>query len=155
MHVVTAGGNATPFGPANAMGFGSSDPSPAPDGRRVAFLFGNDGLRVLDRTSGAMASWNMPGAIFPAWSRDGAEIAFVRDGRIGLIRPDGTGLRELTAPGGDIPAYHGPLAWSPDGRYLLATALLRGTLVVVRLADNVAVPLGPWSARFGSATWRP
>jgi TolB protein len=62
----------------------------------------------------------------PAWSPDGAWIAFRRkelDGpnatlgkQIWIMRGDGSGSRALTSD----PAFdHGQPAWSPDGRYLL------------------------------------
>ncbi len=56
-----------------------------------------------------------PGAD-PAVSPDGRLIAYVRDGRIWLMRPDGSEQRQLTATGGFRPV------WSPDGRRLVFTA---------------------------------
>jgi dipeptidyl aminopeptidase/acylaminoacyl peptidase len=55
-----------------------------------------------------------PGAD-PAVSPDGRLIAYVRNGRIWLIRPDGSEQRQLTATGGFRPV------WSPDGRRLVFT----------------------------------
>ena len=59
----------------------------------------------------------------PAWSSDGAWIAFNRKPprvaagkQLGLIHPDGGELYFLTD---DAQVHHGPPAWSPDGRYLL------------------------------------
>jgi len=59
----------------------------------------------------------------PAWSPDGAWIAFNRKPprvaagkQLGLMRPDGSELYFLTD---DAKVHHGPPAWSPDGRYLL------------------------------------
>ncbi|HWT91205.1 MAG TPA: hypothetical protein VN179_08825 [Solirubrobacterales bacterium] len=57
-----------------------------------------------------------PRDVEPNVARDGA-IAFVRDGDLHLIRPDGTGLRQLTA-GPEIDER--PL-FSPDGRSLAFT----------------------------------
>jgi Tol biopolymer transport system component len=63
----------------------------------------------------------------PDWSRDGRQIAFVRDcdelsagtpDRIMAVESDGTNLRRLT-PGPD----HFSRSWSPDGRVL---AFVRG-----------------------------
>lgn len=59
----------------------------------------------------------------PAWSPDGAWVAFgrqvgpVQTGRqLWLMRADGSEARPLTD---ELSVTHGPPAWSPDGRYLL------------------------------------
>jgi uncharacterized membrane protein SpoIIM required for sporulation len=55
----------------------------------------------------------------PAWSPDGRSVAFTRKTgiedsyQIWVVRPDGTGLRQLTRGARDA----GP-AWSPDGRWI-------------------------------------
>ncbi|WP_420456903.1 hypothetical protein [Rubrivirga sp.] len=54
----------------------------------------------------------------PAWSPDGAWIAFTRDQLAGLwvVRPDGSGARPLA----DAPAAGFGFAWSPDGTAIAA-----------------------------------
>jgi Tol biopolymer transport system component len=47
----------------------------------------------------------------PAWSPDGSQIAFVHERGVFVIRPDGTGLREIARPNGKP---HAP-AWSREG----------------------------------------
>ena len=55
----------------------------------------------------------------PAWSLDGARIAFTRfqDGSVKLftIEPDGTGLSEVA----DVPVTGSSLSWSPDGSQIM------------------------------------
>lgn len=109
------------------------------DGRQIVFVSSRDGgwanLWILDvathkekrLTSG---KW---GDFRPAWSPDGNWIAFSSDrdtpfqfaaGRweqlhlldVYVIRPDGTGLRRLTQPGG----FCGSPKWSRDSRRLVA-----------------------------------
>jgi len=59
----------------------------------------------------------------PAWSPDGAHIAFTsfrhgHPGEIYVMRPDGTGQRDLT----NNPAYDDLSAWSPDAKKIAFTS---------------------------------
>jgi Tol biopolymer transport system component len=91
----------------------------SPDGASVAFV-GAAGLEVAN-ADGAASRVVAPGwldANGVAWSRDGGWIAFTAyraDGaaRVVVVRPDGTGLREL---GGLGPGQPSAPAWSSDGR---------------------------------------
>lgn len=65
----------------------------------------------------------------PIWSPDGSVLAFTRSvprgvSDVWLVRADGTGLRKLTTtpipPSGVAHTGSSPLAWSPDGKRLLA-----------------------------------
>lgn len=110
----------------------------SPDGRSLAFVStrgsGTANLWLLDlstRKCRALTS-GQAGNFRPAWSPDGAWIAFSsdRDATPGvfpgqwetlqstgiyLVRPDGSGLRRLTKPGG----VAGSPAWSADGKRIL------------------------------------
>jgi len=105
-------------------------PSWSPDGRRIVAQ-GPQGLWVINVATGAARetlsiATDQVGP--PAWSPDGRWIAFSRepatedgpdeplDSQLWLVRPDGSGLRQLThLTRADI--VEAP-AWSPDGRRL-------------------------------------
>ena len=110
----------------------------SPDGRTLAFIStrgsGTANLWLLDLAARKYTNLtrNQGGNFRPAWSPDSAWIAFSSDregtpavnpGRwellqstgIYVMRPDGTGLRRVTGPGG----VAGSPAWSPDGKTIL------------------------------------
>lgn len=108
--------NADGMGGVEQLTFGSSfDGMPAwsPDGR-IAFVSDRDGNReiyVMNADgSGQSNLTNDPREDeFPAWSRDGARLAFARDSSIWLMAGDGSNQVHLTV--GISPAYHP--SWSP------------------------------------------
>lgn len=104
----------------------------SPDGTKILFESGRDGLLrdpssrlryldvfVVDVDGSHLAnltrtpSANEYGA---AASPDGKTIAFLRDGLIRLINPDGTNERPLNAPQSGF--SDDAVAWSPDGKML-------------------------------------
>lgn len=89
-------------------------PAFSPRGAQVVFTAHGSGLWIQDLND-EMSSRRLVGdASSPAWSaRDW--IAFVRDGAIYRVRPDGSRLRRLTREGAAP-------AWSPDGRRLFVYA---------------------------------
>lgn len=105
----------------------------SPDGRTL--LFESLGKLWLKPVAGGAARRLTPGndgsrELFPAWSRDGKQIAFVRwtDDGLGTIRLTGAGGgagRDLVSAGG----HYGRLAFSPDGRTLAYEVRGSGGLV--------------------------
>ena len=141
-------------------------PSPSPDGQFLVFVsnrLGPPHLFVQPVAGGAarLLSPVRPGAYFvaPDWSPRGDAIAFAArvDGafRIGVIRPDGTGLRWLTTQGNaEDPS------WAPDGRRLVAATdeglvvldVTTGARRVLVRGTDVGLPA--WSPRLGQVTMR-
>ena len=96
----------------------------SPWGDEVVYQFstgGADSLLVKDLMTGVTRVLSEFGEN-PRWSPDGNSIAFrIRDVGIHVIRPDGTGLLQLTVSNwGD---YVGD--WSPDSQHLVFSRLLR------------------------------
>lgn len=113
------------------------NPAFSPDGLRVAFrtrhrgggivtvsVFGGEERRIAD------LGW------FPRYSPDGAWIVYQGNGALFVV-PSGGGQSRAVACG-DIELQGGPL-WSPDGKYLLALGVPRGSSAS-RDADWYAVP---------------
>lgn len=153
--------------PGKTQGLTTKDPSLSRDGRWIAFSLGplpQESLAIIqvaDLRAGnqgatrVVARGEAPlgatvGYSQPAWSRDGARLAFVRtDRRILMEAPelysanlwicnaDGSGMRQVTrvAPN-ECPALP---CWSPDGKRL-AYALLTSTRPRFGMLDTLGGP---------------
>jgi Tol biopolymer transport system component len=128
LYVMNADGSQTRLTRDGLSGEGSF----SPDGTKVAFVRGDDGIYVVDAKGGTprliaksyMAWWLGS----PAWSPDGSRVAYMvylEGGPEGLtyeiwaVNPDGTDPRllvDLGECGGG--GCSGGLAWSPDGSML-------------------------------------
>ncbi len=98
----------------------SAFPSLSPDGRRLVYrVLGSErGLRIIDLQSRTITKLTSDWDNFPKWSPSGDRIVFTSlrtgDFEIFTIRPDGSGLHQLTHDHGN----GGHPLWSPDGRWI-------------------------------------
>jgi Tol biopolymer transport system component len=104
-------------------------PSMAPDAKRLVYrTFGPEGsgLRIMDIGTGKIIPLGTGYDNFPLWSPRGDLIMFARQAagayEIYTIRPDGTGLKQLTHSNGN--AAH--MTWSADGEYIAFASSEKG-----------------------------
>jgi len=131
-----------------AYGFSAS-----PDGWRIAYhkayqihLADADGGNLLQVRTGN------PFNFVPQWSPGGDWLLFLSgehyDCHPHLVRPDGTGLRQLAGRNGyrgvveflDVPDFHGGSSdvpiWSPDGEWVYFTARMGQSVELMRVSVN-------------------
>ena len=136
-------------------GRGYLAPDISPDGRRIAFVRPENGRFVVYvmNADGSGVIQLVERSSFdgsPAWSPDGAQIAFRSEnpgpfgsyGRIFLVNVDGTGLHQLTpevSPGDYV--YDDGARWSPDGSRILFTR--NGALHVINRDGTGLASLTP------------
>jgi Tol biopolymer transport system component len=138
----------------------NTEPTWAPDGTRIAFVR-NTRVAVVSvrRRRARLLSAGDEWARSPAWAPNGRSIAFVRTpvnsdrGRLAVVRPDGSGLRNLVPHLQDVV----DLAWSPDSRWLLFTRRISpdSELFRLRLSDGVVRKVTRNSVSDYDPTWGP
>ena len=114
-----------------------SDPQWSPDGRRIVFQRWNvrgalpdwaTALWILDLRSGRewrITPWDLRAGDTPDWSPDGRRILFhsnvegptEKSANLYTVRPNGTGLKQLTFETGGVLNYLGS-SYSPDGKWI-------------------------------------
>ena len=102
----------TPSSPGYAL------PARSPDGTRLAYVARLEGqsaaimVSALDGTGARRLTHDEKFNTHPAWSPDGEEISYIADGKLSILRADGTNARELTP---SVEAVNAAPEWSPDG----------------------------------------
>ena len=131
-----------------------SEPRWSPDGRRLAVSAfggpGNDDVALIDPATGRFRRLTTSPSYehSPAWSPDGRRIAYVKDGAVHLMRPDGSGDRALTRGGKDAAP-----AWSPDGTRL--SFVRDGNLFITRPNGSGSACVRVGMLLTSGARWRP
>lgn len=146
----------------------SYDPSPSPDGRRIAFtgvVNGNRDIYVIDRNGSGLARLTQGTSINdePAWSPDGTKIAFrsTRSGaaEVWVMNADGSNQRRLTGPeeGWIFGEESFNPAWSPDSRFIVYAKREQSDvdLWVMNADGSARRRLTSGNAQDIEATWSP
>ncbi|HZS59466.1 MAG TPA: hypothetical protein VFA43_09365 [Gemmatimonadaceae bacterium] len=145
------------------------EPSPSPDGTKLAMLVGvNNSLVVYDTASGDTATTGATNALTPVWMPGGSVIAYVMSpsipafnfipgqsdagsGPIYLINANGSGNHQLSAPGA---TYSSRITWSADGQWIVARNLKTLVIDVIQVSSGLTLPL-PYTSNWYSPAWQP
>jgi len=150
VYVINADGSgATDLAPGSTN---AAHPSFSPDGTKIAFTEeGANGIQLFTMNADGTDVTQLThvsggGVLHPVWAPDGSVIAFdtaigSARGRIGLVNPDGSGLRWLVR---DAQSDYDILrtgTWSPDGMSLVFTrfhidGVATSDVFVLTLADG-------------------
>jgi hypothetical protein len=133
-------------------------PSWSPTGQQIAFVAaGQTGIEIIN-ADGTGPRPLIPGTrsgsdSSPSWSARNV-IAFVRarrsgPGQIYTVKPDGTGLKQITHGAG----LRDPI-WSPSGQ-LLASVTANGAIEVIHADGNGAHTVSPARWTSSDPTWTP
>ena len=133
----------------------------APDGLKAVVEhyptgYATPDLQVLDIATGQATPLNIIGSR-PKWSPRGDRIAYVDNGRVWLVSPDGSGATAIS-PLNTV--FQPGLTWSPDGAWLLVhhQPISWNTtthLALLRVATREMIPLPASFAQWDNPAWNP
>ena len=125
-------------------------PSPRPDGTRIAVVEDGVNIRVLDVGSHSLSSWSVAGTC-PQWSPLSDKIAYMRNNTVRIVNADGTQDRQISPQG----HYYNPWTsgWSPDEHWLVAHSDNSG-LELIDVTTGGAISI-TGTANYYYPTWKP
>ena len=94
-------------------------------------------VKLVDRGDPLRLTSNAAPDTSPAWSPDGRQIAFIRQGSVFLISPLGGRERRLA----DVQAGH--LDWAPDSKSLAVSSELEGSYRLLRVSADTGETTPP------------
>ncbi|MEJ2184682.1 MAG: hypothetical protein P8Z36_01965 [Gemmatimonadota bacterium] len=142
-------------------GVNNINPTLSPDGTRLAYVAflgsGNNVIRILDIATGTVDSLDVPGHT-PRWAPNDDRIAYIvptpatsRQGPIWVMHADGSQQHQVSAPGR---SYSFGINWSPDGKWIAASAADSGRIELINVADGQTLPVDSTSG-FLCPAWEP
>jgi hypothetical protein len=140
--------------PPKGPGEADTQPSPSPDGTRVAVATTrfdrHPSVAVIDVVKRQLVDLGVEGT-YPRWSPTTDSIAFVSGAEIWLASSWGEGARRVSLPGHG----YGELTWSPDGKWLIATRIYYPVgLELVEVATGQSLPLPDLPRAPKQPAWR-
>jgi Tol biopolymer transport system component len=129
-------------------------PSPSPDGTQLAYVTNRTDsltIRTLRVASGTVTPLDIAGEAVRWSPSDPNVLAYVHNGVIRLMRPDGTVLRQVSD---SSRAYDVVFDWSPDGTWIVARALGRNVLELINTTSGLTLPLA-FTTQLEQPAWRP
>lgn len=148
------GSGAERIGPGEAGEGIDSNPSPSPDGNRLAYITTrvccDVVIRVLDLATGVIHALDVPGHT-PRWSPTGDWITYYHDDAVRVMRPDGSDRRTISD---GTRSYAYGLDWSPDGEWVVAGGEFEGSLDLIHAVSGETLPLA-FTEGIIRPAWRP